>query len=59
MFWGYYELKPVGSFAFHQIWHPNPDIKLSADEQYNRNKENFDDFSVFKYLPPAIKMTFG
>ena len=55
-FWGYYEMKPCGLFAFNKVWHHNPALDMSKDEQLKQNKANHKDFSEKEHIPPAIKL---
>jgi hypothetical protein len=45
-FFGYYEIRPSG----FTIWHSNPALKMTEDEQYKVNKANHPDFKLISTL---------
>lgn len=51
--WGSYYLKSLGILDFMRVWIPNPNLKMTEEEQYKENKKNCKDFSKYKYIPPA------
>jgi hypothetical protein len=56
--WGSYEMKQAG-LGFIRFWHHNPALQMNRSEQLAENYANVPDFSVEKYLPPAIMLTMG
>jgi len=44
MFYGEYQLRPCG-LDFIRTWQHNPFSRLSREEQYRLNSQNYDDFS--------------
>jgi len=55
-FWGWYEMKTCGLFAFNKVWHHNPNLNMSRDEQLEQNIANHSDFVEEEYIPPAVKL---
>ena len=60
-FWGSYELRPAPphGLGFRRIWHPNKRLQMSEAEQEAANTANHADFCREKYLPPAVRLSYG
>lgn len=56
--WGHWEIIGGGLTEGYRIWHHNPHLAITADEQYRQNVENGYMTKSIEIIPPTIELRY-